>query len=557
MNILKKRGFVQDIRDVKRLEQIVIALVKYELGFIVEKLKLKKHLPVHKQFTHSHFQERDTHPKKIVKLFEELGGTFVKLGQLLSVRPDLLPTAFCDAFRELQDNVPEFSGEEAVRIIELELKKPIRALFSHFEKKPIAAASIGQVHKATLKNGRKVVVKVQRPGIRKLIDTDIDILFHLAQLIAHHYHPKLFDPVAIIREFERYTHDELDYNAEARNIERFHQNFQHDKITKIPSVHWSHTSERVLTMDFIHGYKISEVKDKLSKARKKLVAKRVVNAVYKQVFVDGFFHADPHPGNIFVRENDYIAFLDFGIVGRFDEELKDKVVNLFVAMISADVDSMAKAMTDLGVIGQNINTEFLERDLTATLGQYYGSSLEKVNLSTLFNQMLEVAKKNNMTMPTDLVLLGKSIVTVEGFAVELDPKFNLVKFSKPFVKKLARRKLKPDYLAKRVLKTTMSLKDFISRFPKQTNELLARIREGDKSIKAIDEDVRVLTVEIDRSSNRVAIGLMITAFIIASALLFTVEIQQYGFPILATIGFGIAFLLMIALLVSVGREKRY
>lgn len=547
----------QDIRDIKRLEQILNVLFKYEMGYFIEKLKLKHFLSLHKRLQSNKFEKKETQPETMRKILEELGGTFIKLGQLLSLRPDLIPKEYCDEFKKLQDNVKHFPGNDALEIIKLEFNRDIKKVFSFFNKKPIAAASVAQVHEAVLKDGTKVVVKIQRPGIRKLIETDIDILYHLAHLIEKKFEPKIIKPLEIVKEFEDYTKNELNFVIEAKNIDKFYKNFENDKITKIPKVFLDYTTEKVLTMEFIDGIKISELK-KIPKKRadERKIAKNIVNSVLKQVFVDGFFHADPHPGNIMVLKNNRIAFLDFGIVGHFDEELKEKIVNFFVSAVTGDLSSIAENFFDLGFVEPEINIEEFKEDLYDHLESYYGASLEEINISRLFSEMFFLAKKYNMHLPSDLILLGKTIVTVEGTAMEIYPGFNLVEEGKIFVEKLIKKRIHPKYIIKKVVKTTHSLKRFIEKFPNQTSELIRRIKEGDMGIHEIDKDIKTLTSEMDRSSNRIAIGLLITAFLISSALIMNVQQESfYGFPVYSSIGFLIALVLLFILFLSFVREK--
>ncbi len=546
----------KDVRDIKRLEQILGVLFKHELGFLIEKIKLKHFLPLHKRLQQNKFEKINTQPERIRKILEELGGTFVKLGQLLSLRPDLIPAEYCREFAKLQDEVKPFSGKEAENIIKTDMGKEVKDVFTYFSDKPISAASIGQVHIAVLKDGTKAAVKVQRPGIKKAVETDIDILYHLAHLTQKKFKMKIINPVEIVKEFEEYTEKELDYNIEAKNIDRVYRNFSHDNITRIPKVYWEATTEKVLTMEFIKGLKVSELDKAKIKVNKARVAENIVNSVFKQVFIDGFFHADPHPGNILVLKNNKIAFLDFGIVGHFDEEMKEKFVNLFISLIQENMEGISENLSELGFVGTEINMDEFKEDLYHNLDQFYNVSLEKANISLMFNEMLHVARKYGMKFPSDLVLFGKAIMTLEGTALQLDPDFNLVENAKPFVKKLLRKRIHPKYIAEKFVKTGQDIRRFIDKFPEQTSEMLRRIKEGDMSIKKIDKDLKELIHETSKSSNRIAIGLLITAFLIASALIINMEQPLFlGFPAYSLTGFIIALIFLMFLMYSILREK--
>ncbi|MFH1849648.1 MAG: AarF/UbiB family protein [archaeon] len=550
-------AIAKNIRDIKRLDQVLNVLVKNELGWLVAKLNLTGKLSFRARVKKSAFRETDTQPYRIRKVLEDLGGTFVKLGQLLSLRPDLIPREYCDEFRKLQDSVKPFSGD-AKAIVETELQKPITEIFAHFEDKPIAAASIGQVHEAILKDGTKVAVKVQRPGIAKRVDADIDILYHIAQLMQKHLRLSVIDPVQIVKEFERYTRNELDYIVEAKNVGRFHDNFRDDKNVRIPRVFLEFSTGKVLTLEFIRGVKASEIHYARHDVDKKKIVRTVVGAVYKQVFFDGFFHADPHPGNILVLRDSKVAFLDFGIVGYFDDDLRGKVSEVFISMILGNLDRIAESLVNLGVVDNDIDVGLLKTDLRDQLERYYGTDLRQVDISEVFPRLISLARKNHMVLPSDLVLLCKSIVTVQGFAADLDPEFNLVAFSRPFVKRLAKQRLQPKVVFGKIIRTSQGLSRFVTQFPSQAAELIRRIREGDQSIKRIDSDIRTLTTEIDRSSNRIALGLLITGFVIASTLVASVpQPMLLSLPALTLAGFAVTMILLMMLIVSILREKQY
>ncbi len=548
---------VKEIKDIRRFEQILVVLVKNELGFLVDKIKLKHFIPTHIRIQKHKFKERGTNAVRIRKALEELGATFIKLGQLLSLRPDLIPKEFCDEFRKMQDEVPGFSVKVAKEIVKKELAKEGKA-FAYLSPKPIAAASIGQVHEAVLKNGKKVVVKIQRPEIRKRIETDLDILFYLAKKIEKHIGTDIINATEIIKEFERYTKDELDFVNEARNIDRFYKNFEHDKSIVIPKVYWDYTTDRILTMEFIEGFNASEIKkiEKRTKERKR-IATQVTELIFKQVFIHGLFHADPHPGNILILKEKRIGLLDFGIIGNIDNEMKRNFSELFVGLIDIDLDAVTEAMLSLGIVEGSIDTDMLKKDLSDTLGRYYNTPLKEVNISYLFHSLMEVARKDKIKLPSDFVLLGKAIITVEGFAVELDPEFNLVEAARPFVKKLKKRAMEPKYILAQGKKSLHKFSRMFTRLPDSVNDLMYRARDVDKGIRDIDKDMKTMTVELDKSSNRVTSGMLIAAFVIASALTINVGTPVlFGIGTIPLIGFAISAVILFSLIISVIREKK-
>jgi len=545
----------QDIKDIARFEQIVQILFKHGFGYLLERLRLKDFLTLHERLQKDKFQEGDTKPYRLRLIMEELGGAFIKLGQLLSLRPDLIPKEYCREFKRLQDEVRPFPTEVAKRVIETELKKPLKDIFSSFEEKTIAAASIGQVYVAKLKTKEDVVVKVQRPDIEAKMKTDIDILYHLAELIESHYKQDLVDVKEIVKEFERYTNEELDYVNEGNNVERFYANFRNEKNTIIPKAYKGLTTKRVLVIDYIEGVKLNEI-EKVKDIKKERLANKIVSAVFKQVFIDGFFHADPHPGNILVLDKK-VAFIDFGIVGKIDDELKEKIFELFYGMINKDPGEMASALIDIGMTDYDINKDVLERDLKDSLGSYYGAALHEIDFVDVFHKITRLARKDKIRLPADFVLLGKAVITLESVAGNLNPKFNIVDAAKPFINRVIKKRTEPGEIIKRIKESSIKVKEFLENIPSKTNALLYRIRKTDATLRDIDDDIKSLTVEMDRSSNRVTYALIITALVISSALLIEYNrFVMFGIPAFSFIGIVAAIFIGIALVISIIKEKK-
>lgn len=541
-------NLAQDIRDVRRFEQILHVLFKHHFGFILKHAGLKHFLPLHMRLQEHKFTKKEFDPVNVRRVFEDLDGTFIKLGQLLSVRPDLIPAEYCDELSKLQDNVKPFSSIKAKEIVDQELKKN-KKKFAYFNKKPIAAASIGQVHEAILISGEKVVVKVQRPNLDKIIQTDIDLLYKMAHIVEEHFHSPIIKPGDIVAEFEKYTKSELDYVKEGKNLDKLYKNFLNDRTVKIPKVYWQYSTKKILTTDFIRGIRLSNFK-KLKKSDAKEIASNIANAVFKQVFIHGFFHADPHPGNILVLSSNRIAFLDSGIVGTLNESLKQGLTDLFIGLMDGNLDGVVDALLNIGVVEETINIDRLKEDIRDSLGEYYSASLKDVNLAEVLNKCIAIAKKYNIKMPINFILLGKSIVTLEGVCSRLDPDFDIVKVSRPFVDRLFEEKMKPEHIAKNIFKTSVRLKDFFIRLPERTTELMYSVKDADKKFGSIDRDIRYLSTEINRSSGRLVLGLVTTGLLIGSAFLYRLN------PKYSNIGFIIAFILLLLILISLLRNKR-
>src|SRR3989344_3296410 len=443
-------GVAKAYKDIKRLDHVVNILFKHELGYIIDSLKLKSLLPVSKRTRSEKFAPNPSMPRALRLSMEDIGATFIKLGQLLSLRPDLIQKEYCKEFSLLQDNVKPIPFMEIKQVIETELKKPISELFLNISENPLASASIGQVHKAKLKNNNVVAIKVQRPNIKWLFDADIDILYHLAALIEHHF-PGLNEikPREIVKEFERYTKNELDYITEANNIEIFYNNFKKSKTVKIPNVYWDFTTSKVLTMEFIDGKRIdSDSKLLALKSSKKEVIKNVIDSFITQVIDHGVFHGDPHPGNIFILSKNKIAFLDFGIVGKIPPDLRDSIESLFIGMVKPDKELMIDSLISLGFLEGNMSMQEMKSDLSRHLGKYYSSSLKEINTSELIYDLLALTRKYNLKMPVNFILLMKAIITIEGLGRELNPNFVLVNETRPIVNKIIEKRTSLSYLFK-------------------------------------------------------------------------------------------------------------
>ncbi len=553
MDIIKK------IKDIKRFEQIVHALFKYEFGFIIKNLNLKEHLSLHQRLQKEKFKEREAEPQKIRLLLQELGGAFVKLGQIISLRPDLLPIEYIKELEKLQDEVPAFPFEDVKREIEDEFKKPLNEIFSEFEEKPIAAASIAQVHKAKLKTGEQVAVKVQRPNIKELMGHDIDIMFYFSNLLEKHI-PKLkeYNFGGVVKEFSEWTYKELNFKIEAKNARIFKNNFENSKTVYIPKVYEEYTTEKILTLEFLDAVELHDIEE--VKKRKDLNIRTLIkngfDAVLTQIFIHGFFHADPHPGNILVLKNNVISFVDFGIVGYFDDDLKKKSTDVFCGIIENNVDKITNAFLDMGLVADKDLTLF-KLDLEEIIKPLQTASLNDIKISYVLEEVLALAHKHKVRFPLDFVLFGKTVVTLEGLALSFDPEFKLVRSSKPFLRKLIKMKTSPKHVYKRLIYQSNKLKDFFVNLPDKTNLFLRKAEEADTDIKEIDKDLKSLIVEMDKSSNRVTLGLIITALVIASAFLMPYnQLSIMDMPFFSTIGFFLAFVLIVVLIASVINEKR-
>ena len=549
-------------KDLKRLRQITVILLENELGFLVDKIKLKKHLPLSHKISSigsDKFKKNDLGPKRILKVFEEVGGAFLKLGQLLSLRPDLIPEEYSEALKELRDHIPSFSGEEAKQIVEEQLGKPLNQIFKKFDMEPVASASVSQVHHAILKNGKEVAVKVQRPDVSDKFNQDIALMRTIGKLIERKYKTKFFNANEIVGEFERYTHQELDFLNEAKNIQHFYDVFKDNKFIVVPQVYWDYTTSKVIVMEFILGKPLTDtLKSGIKLETKKKLLDNIFKNIFQQIFFDGYFHADPHPGNFLYLQGGKVAMLDFGIVGRLDDKLKERVGLLYMGVVEGNLDRMVNALISLGFAKSGQNYDQLKQDLYVEMRAYHGTSLKMLKASEVLNKLILVARKNNLALPSNVVLFIKSLITLEGLGRELNPDFNLVTKSKPFIEKLKREKFAPEFIKKKIERKVNEFKDVLVDIPEGAKNVKMVLNRMETDSAALGKYVKVMTVEMDKSSNRVSLGFIIGALIIASASLLSNEhFIMFGMSGYSFIGFSLALILIMFLAVSVMREKTY
>ena len=548
----------KDARDINRFREILTVLFEEGFHFLMQKIQLRHKIPLTKRLK-AKIKEKDalSLEKRLRLTLERLGPTFIKLGQVLSVRPDLMPKSYIQELEKLQDNVPPFSYSIAREQIKKELGKEIEELFSSFEKEPIASASISQVHKATIKHGKTVAVKIQRPNVGEIMQTDVEIMLHIAKMLEKRV-PKIrkFSPVKIIEEFSKWTEKELDFNKEAANAQKFGRNFAGSATVKIPEVYSSLTTSKIFTMEFVEGVELHNFKEI---KRQKINLKQVINngfeAILTQVFVHGFFHADPHPGNILITKDKKIAFVDFGIVGHFDEALKSKSIDLFYGIISNDPEKAVDAL--IGISGASIeNEEELKYEVSDLLEPLQSKDLSSIKVSKVLEEIMSIALNYGVKVPMPFVLFGKTIITLEGIALEFDPKFSIIDASKPFIEKMARQRYSPMHQLSSLVKTMARFRKFADELPEQTSRALKKIEQGTIKVDIEDTDIKKLSVEIDKSSNRVAYSLLIAALLIVGAM--TINFGRafaFGLPIIPFISFSAALIFFLILLASILNEK--
>ncbi len=561
---IRKIGVVgRTYRNLNRYRQILAVLFKYGFGDLIELLKIEQYIEVGLQLISKNRRnriEKLSRAERVRMAFEELGPTYVKLGQVLSTRPDLVPVDFTNELSKLQDEVPPFAFSEAKETIEAEFGSPLEELFDFFDELPFASASIGQVHKAGLKDGEMVAVKVQRPGIKKIIEVDLEIMLHLAMLVERNIKEiALYRPVKIIEEFARTLEKEIDYTLEATSMERFARHFLNDPTTYIPKVFRDMTTERVLSMELVDGIKISEI-DRLEKAGldRKTITVRGANFYLKQVFDFGFFHADPHPGNIFILPDNVICLLDFGMTGSVDRQTRENFVDLIDSVARRHETKTTQVILKLTSWDDEPDLRQLERDVTDFMGQHLYKPLKNIEVGKLMNHLLELISRHRLMIAPDIFLMMKAMTTVEGVALVLDPDFDMIAQTAPFIRRIKLSRFHPERIAEDLIQLVSETLQFVEKFPKDMLEITRLIRQQRLSLKMEHQGLDAMLATHDRISNRISFSIIIAALIIGSALIVISEIPPlfYGISLIGIVLFSTAAIMGIWLLIAILRKGR-
>ena len=468
----------QTFKNIKRLRQIALVFARHGFRQVIEEIGLDRlaNFKVPEEG-----EKRLSMPVRLRKAFEELGPTFVKLGQMLSIRPDLIPREFVEEFRKLQDNVTGLDFPVIRQRVEEAFDAPLDKLFSEFDEKPVGAASIAQVHRAVLVDGGQVVVKVRRPGIRRQIETDLSILFILADLLERYFTAlAVVNPTAIVDEFARTILEELNFIHEGQNIKRFHSNFEEDEYVVIPEVVWELTNRRVLTMSFLDGFPLREVErlDELEWNRRRL-ADIGMDAFFKMVFTDGFFHGDIHGGNILVLERDRIGLIDFGVTGTFDDRLLEEVASLFLSLITRDFRSLARNFLRMSTSGRKqVSPDAFSRDLQQVIEPIMGLELSQIDSAELLMSLAGVAQRHQVRIPHELLLLFRAIISMEALGRELDPEFDVISAASSYARTVIIDRYRPEKLLGDLITALRGLADLGRDMPGQMQTILKRAEEG-------------------------------------------------------------------------------
>jgi len=549
-------------RNVSRTKEILSVFVKHGFGDLSDKLHLEKYHDLGIKFfrmTPRIIAPHLTRAERFRMALEELGPTFIKLGQMIGNRPDMLPPDWAFELEKLQDAVPPFPISQAREAIETQFGRPIADLFRTFGDIPVASASIAQVHKAELTTGETVAIKVQRPGIEDTVKVDLEIMYHLAALLEKYVQGMdALNPVAICEEFERTVKKELDFSLEATNLERFALASADLAIFYVPKVHRAFTSRRILTTEFIHGFKASNIEGiRHAGLQPTAIAANLSDVLLHQVFIQGFFHADPHPGNIIIQEDGTICFLDYGMVGSLSPAHRDRLLDILVGVAGQDAARIAKTLLQLAFQPSDI-VEDLEFQVGDLLETYSFVTLKDFRIGEFLNRLIQLIIRNRLRMPPGFYLMLKAVVTLEGVSRRLDPDFDMVASIRPFARKAMRDRLRPDRLAREMYQGALDLSPLLKEFPAQARDILGLIKRGKLRIEFQHRGLEPMLRSHERLMTRLVFSLVLAALIIGSSLVVLSGIppKWHDVPVIGVAGFLSAGIIGFWLLVSILRSGR-
>src|SRR3954471_5224006 len=508
-------------RNLSRISEIAQVAVRHGFGYFFETHRLTDLLPGHPKLdpAATNPSERGRHLREML---DELGPTFVKFGQLLSTRPDVVPPDIVLELQKLQDDVRPVPYEDGERVIREELELSVEQLFTEFDETPVAAASIGQVHRATLPNGRRVAVKVQRPNAPRQIEGDLALLYQAARLIRERVRALEFiDPRQLVDEFARSIRQELDYRLEARNAEAFHHRFSSHPHVQIPRVYWSYTRTRVLTLELVEGIELADLPlDAWEMEERRRLAYLMAETWMTMIFRHGFFHGDPHPANVFVTgDGEHIGLVDFGQVGKLTDEDMSKLTRLFIDAANERVDALPRRLAELGVRYPREREEEFADELREIYYRYYGASLAEVDPLQVIREGFDLIYRLSLRLPTRFVMLDKAIATLGSVGVELYPDFNVFEVARPYARNLMVERFSPERMLARAQKESSDLVRITRAIPYQVHDFLEQIRDGQIEVGFVHEGLDQFMREVDVAFNRLVVALIVVGGLIGSSLI--------------------------------------
>ncbi len=549
-------------RDIGRVQEIAGVLIRYGFGSFVNLLGIGHALEKVGRTLHWQYAEEnhklDT-AQRIRKVLEELGPTFIKVGQIMATRVDLFPPAFITEFGKLQDQAPPIPFDKLHAQLVEDLGGEIDEFFEYVDRTPLAAASLAQVHRARTRGGDEVILKIRRPDIRKVVESDLRLLSRLAEIIeADVIELRRYNPREIVRQITQSLRKELDFAAECRSAERTAENLVDNEFIVIPNVYWQWTGERLNVQEYIEGIPGKNVEQAVAAGLdRKLLAERGTQAVLKMIMEDGFFHADPHPGNVYYLPDNRVAFIDFGMVGRLTVERREQVVSLLFGMINHTPNKVVEILEDWSDAIQT-DEQALAIEIEAFVDQYSSLPLKDLSLPIMMGDMTDILRDHNLSLPPDLALLVKAYITLDGLGRHLDPEFQTLVFAKPYLQELMVTRYRPDAVAKRGWKNMISMVDMLSSFPKEMHQLLRASRKGAIQVEVNVRRLDTYVEKADRAISRLAMGIVIAALIIGTSIVSTIDAgpQIMGLPVLGFFGYVFSTLGAVWLFISIWRSSK-
>lgn len=549
-----------DIKAVKhlgRFKNIIVTLFRYGFDDVVERLDLPGKILIEK--IRKVDREMSTW-ERFRHMLDDLGPTYIKFGQIMSLRPDLIPNPLILELRKLQDEVAPVGYDTIRNQVENSLQLPLTQVFSSFEEKPLAAASLAQVHRAVLRDsGQVVAVKVQRPKIRQMIETDLYILELIAgQLDDRMESVRIYDLPTLVQEVKKTLLRELDFTREARHIKICRGNLSETQEVYIPRVYERYSTDRILTMELVQGTKMKELAPD-DQFDREILAKRGLRLTIKQVLEDGFFHADPHPGNVIILDDNVLCVLDWGMVGRLTRRARYELIDLINAVVDKDSERILTILVNLTQVDGSIIPRRMEREILDILDIYHSLPIQELNLGQLLLDISTMLRENRLKVPVDLAVMIKALITAEGTARQLYPELNVVKEAEPYVKRLALERWKPEVLWRDLRRNLSTLFTLQRELPLRLSQIVEKIDRGELNIRFQHANLGGLRSTLENISNRLTLGIIIAALIIASSMIITTGVKPllFGFPALGIVGYMVSGVLGLWLVFNILRSRKF
>ncbi|CAK8997448.1 Probable protein kinase UbiB (Ubiquinone biosynthesis protein UbiB) [Durusdinium trenchii] len=547
------------LRNLARSREIATVFLNHGFGDLIERLGLRRYLQWGRRLISRKTREVPpelTTAARIRLALQDLGPTFVKFGQVLSTRPDLIPVELVEELEKLQEDVPPFEGETARTLIEQELGRPVSELFARFDDEPMAAGSLAQVHRAVRPDGAEIVLKVRRPNVIRELERDLSLMAEVAELLERHIlEIRVFDPVGLVNHFTRTIRREVNFQREARSMDEMRKLFQDDDRLYVPEVFHDMSTEALLAMEYIDGYRLDDPDEVCAAGLDPhVIAIRGANIFMRQAFEFGFFHGDPHPGNMRLRPDGRIALLDYGMMGYLASDKREQLVDLFLAIVRNNVDRATAVVLEMGNPAQSVETVMLRADIQDFIETYYGVQLEQLRIGPLLSDFVNILASHGLRCPADLMLLIRAIVTLEGVGRKLDPEFNLAAELAPFIERVVRQRYDPKRIAERAIADIRELYNATHDLPLHLGKTLQKLSEDDLRIHLEHQGLDKLITEFDRSSNRIVIGMITSAILLASAMV--IRVTAGGSLWITVPAFVLSSLLGVWLIIGILRSGR-